>query len=514
MPFAFSLYGLPFIQYCSFSRVSGLIVIFAYMLRFPAFLLLVFLLCAGFFSSSCRKDPLDEDSDAQLVFSRDTVRFDTVFTTVGSTYRRFKAYNFSSKSVMVSSIRLAGGANSQFRLNVDGVPGTDFTDIKIRGGDSLWIFAEVTVDPTSQNSPMLITDSVIFVTNGNIQRVLLEAVGQNVYLHYPTFVTTSGVAYSYFNCNEVWTNDKPHLIFGLAIIPSNCTLTMQPGTRVHLHNGGVLAADSNATLIVNGAHGSEVTIQGDRLEQEYSEEPGQWGYIWLSANSVNNSINWAIIRNGTIGILSDSVGSSANPTVNIANTKIRNMSLAGIFGRDTYIRGNNLLVTNCAQYAAALAYGGKYSFTHCTFANYWNIDNRTTPAVIINNWYEDADGNPVRRNLDSANFRNCIIHGDLDNEFEPDSNTTGGYNFRYYVTNTLLKTTINASDPVHFNVPTNGINQLVAFTDFANHDFTLAPGSWARNKGDAILALPYLNDLNNLSRFASGAPDAGAYEGQ
>jgi len=477
---------------------------------FTALLLLLFLL-GGLLTTSCRKDPLDTDSDARLYFSSDTVRFDTVFTTVGSTYRRFKVHNFSSKAVMISSIELAGGANSQFRVNVDGISGIEFSDVKIRGGDSLWIFAEVTVDPTSQNAPLLVSDSIIFFTNGNRQRVILEAVGQDVYLHYPTAISSNGVGYSYFNCNEVWTNDKPHLIFGLAIIPSNCSLTMQPGTRVHLHNGAVLAADSAATLNIQGAFGSEVTIQGDRLEQIYKEEPGQWGYVWLSANSVNNTINWAIIKNGTIGVLADSVGASTNPTVNIANTKIRNMTLAGIFGRDSYIRGNNLLVTNCAQYAAALAYGGTYSFTHCTFADYWNIDNRTTAAVVINNWYEDADGNPQRRDLDSAHFFNCIIQGNVDNELELDSNTAGSYNFRYRFSNCLIKTNLNTSNTNHFQ--SNVIGSNPGFVDISNGDYTLYSTSPAVNLGNPAFSLPYPTDLKNLNRFV-GAPDAGAYETQ
>lgn len=58
----------------------------------------------------CRRDVLDEDPDAALVFSRDTVVFDTVFTTVGSATRNFKVYNFSSKAVRISSIQLAGSA--------------------------------------------------------------------------------------------------------------------------------------------------------------------------------------------------------------------------------------------------------------------------------------------------------------------------------------------------------------------------------------------------------------------
>lgn len=475
--------------------------------------LLAFLLIAALSTTSCRKDPLDTDADAQLVFSRDTVTFDTVFATVGSTFRRFKAYNFSSKSVIISSIRLAGGSNSQFRLNVDGVAGFEFSDVKIRGGDSLWCIAEVTVDPTNQNAPLLITDSVIFVTNGNTQRVVLEAVGQDVYLHYPTAVSSNGVGYSYFNCNEVWTNDKPHLIFGLAIIPSNCSLTMQPGTRVHLHKGAIIAADSAATLNIQGAMGNEVKIQGDRLESDYSEEPGQWGYIWLSSNSVNNVINWAIIKNGTIGVLADSIGASSNPTVNIGNTKIRNMTLAGIYGRDSYIRGSNLEVNNCGQYLAALAYGGTYSFTHCTFGNYWNIDNRTTPSVVINNWYKDAAGNPQRRNLDSANFLNCIIHGSLDNEIDLDSNTaSGAFHFRYLFAGSVLRTTLNTSNTTHFQ--SNSIGGGPSFNDPSNNDFSLNPGSAAIGRGNPAYTLPsYATDLAGHVRSTT-APDAGALEHQ
>lgn len=475
---------------------------------------LFILLVSGLLTNSCRKDPLDTDPTAKLLFSRDTVTFDTVFTTVGSTYRRFKAFNTSSQTVRISSIKLAGGANSQFTLNVDGLPGREFSDVDIRGGDSLWMFAEVNVDPTSQNSPMLILDSILFETNGNRQTIILQAVGQDVYLHYPTNVSSNGVGYSYFNCNDVWTNDKPHLVFGLAIIPQNCSLTMQAGTRVHMHKGAVIAADSNATLQIQGTFGNEVTIQGDRLEMEYREEPGQWGYVWLSANSVNNDVNWAIVKNGTIGFLVDSIGSSPNPTLNIRNTKVRNMTLAGLFGRDSHIRGGNLVVNNCGQYCAALAYGGNYTFTHCTFANYWNIDERNEPAIIVTNWYEDADGNPIRRDLDSAHFFNCIIAGALDNEFEVDSNTANGtFAFNYQVAYSMLRTNLNfGAHPNNFvNIVPNG-NPM--FPHPQDNDFTILAGSPAINLGNPLYSASFPFDIVNFNRFTSGNPDAGALEHQ
>src|ERR1041385_8853015 len=296
--------------------------------------------------TGCRKDPLDNDPDAQLLFSSDTIVFDTVFTTVGSATRQFKIYNTSSKAVNISSISLAGGNASNFHLNIDGSPVSSTENVLLRGGDSMYVFVDVDVDPNNSNSPLMIEDSVLFVTNGNHQRVILNAVGQDAYFHY----------YETLNCNEVWTNDKPHVIYGYAIIPSCCDLTMNPGTKVYLHHNAVLAADSCATLKVLGAHGNPVTFQGDRLEHDYAEEPGQWGYIWLSSLSKDNVIDWAEIKNGTIGILSDSSGASANPTVTITNTKIRNMTMAGIFGRDTWMVGDNISVTNCEQYCVGVAY--------------------------------------------------------------------------------------------------------------------------------------------------------------
>jgi len=276
--------------------------------------------------TGCRKDPINTDSSAKLSFSSDTIVFDTVFTTVGSSTRQFRIYNTSSKSIKISSIRLAGGVHSNFHLNIDGVPAVSQTNIEIRGKDSMYVFVDVDVDPNNSNSPLMIEDSILFETNGNHQHVILNAVGQDAYFHY----------YETLNCNETWTNDKPHVIYGYAIIPKNCTLTILPGTRVYIHHNGVLAADSNSTLKVLGQYGNPATFQGDRLEPDYAEEPGQWGYIWLSQLSKNSVIDWAVIKNGNIGILSDSaLFNSIKPTIRVTNTKISNMTIAGIFGRDS-----------------------------------------------------------------------------------------------------------------------------------------------------------------------------------
>src|SRR5690606_17528212 len=85
-----------------------------------------------------------------------------------------------------------------------------------------------------------------------------------------------------------FTNEKPYVIYGFAAVPSNKTLTVEAGARVHFHaESGIMVAE-NATIKSMGAPSTnrelmenEVIFQGDRLEPRFSEVPGQWGYIRL-----------------------------------------------------------------------------------------------------------------------------------------------------------------------------------------------------------------------------------------
>jgi hypothetical protein len=131
------------------------------------------------FLNSCRKDVFNTDPSFTLSFSRDTVMFDTVFTTQGSAVRRFRVFNTSNKRIKINSVSIAGGEASNFRLNVNGVPGKSFADVVIEPRDSIYIFAAVTIDPTDENNPFVVTDSIWFQINGNQQKVLLMAYGQN-----------------------------------------------------------------------------------------------------------------------------------------------------------------------------------------------------------------------------------------------------------------------------------------------------------------------------------------------
>ena len=179
------------------------------------------LLALGFIIStntSCRKDI--GQSDGALEFSVDTVIFDTVFTTIGSVTRRFMIYNRDSRPVPISSAILAGGNDSKYRINIDGMSGVAFSDIEIPGDDSLFAFVEVTLDPNNQLDPAMVTDSVVFNTNGVQQDVDLVACGWDAHFIYPTNFSPSLGAFSVVNCDTTWTSEKPIVIYGLAAVDS------------------------------------------------------------------------------------------------------------------------------------------------------------------------------------------------------------------------------------------------------------------------------------------------------
>ena len=71
-------------------------------------------------------------------FSQDTLLFDTVFTSIGSTIKFVKVYNHQDQPVL-AHVYLEPG-QSFFRLNIDGTAGNDLKDVRIEGQDSIYIF--------------------------------------------------------------------------------------------------------------------------------------------------------------------------------------------------------------------------------------------------------------------------------------------------------------------------------------------------------------------------------------
>lgn len=452
------------------------------------------MLIASGLVSSCKKDK-GFDNTAKITFSNDTLIFDTVFTTVGSVTKHFKVYNTSLTRTKIDQIYLGGGTSSPFRINVDGISGSNHTSIEIPGRDSLFIFVEVTLNVNGGTFPLIIEDSVVFVSGNKSQVVKLVVWGQDAYFHTSELV------------DGTWQNDKPHVVYGAVAVgypglDSNTMLTIPAGTNVHFHKNSSLIV-YKSTLRVEGTEGNEVVFTGDRLDPYYRDLPGQWSGIYMLMSN-NSIIEHAIIKHATTAVRCDTVFTLGIPALTVRNTEIFNNTFAGIIGLGSHIISENCLLADAGFYCAYLGWGGTYDFNHTTIANYYAFSSRNTPSFVLNNWYESNAGNVVR-DLTNVRIRNSIVYGSLEEEFAIDTLTQGLKDFR--VENVLIKSLKTAISNTAF-YQSLWKNDQPGFKEISEKNYTLSSSAFSIGKANALTSLPF--DINNHPR--DGQPDLGCYE--
>lgn len=460
--------------------------------------------------TSCRKPiHFSDDESLKVSFSTDTVTFDTVFTTIGSSTRQLMVFNNNNENLKITSIRLEGGNQSQFSINVDGQSGYNFSDLEIYSKDSIYIFVRVTVNPNDLNSPFFVEDKLVFETNNNIQSVSLTAYGQNAnYIiadkeikGFPKFKIIAD------SLQEVrWTAERPYVVYGYALINSYGTLVIEPGTQVHFHDGSGLWAYSEGQLRVEGTPENPVVFQGDRLEDFYANEPGQWDRIWLmeAREGHGHSIENAIIKNGFIGIQAQCFEKANKALLNIHNTVIDNHTGIGLYTNLYHIMATNFVISNCGNYAAALTGGGQYIFEQGTIANYWKKSTRTTPSLFFNNAYQNSsDGNLYALDF-YCEMNNCIMYGNQEEEF--DTEFYAGRDTIYTFNNSILRTKRN--NDINYNECLFNVNPKFVNREYNYHLDTLSPAIGLGNPKYSTGLLQY--DLDGVARGDN--PDAGAYQ--
>ena len=482
-----------------------------------------------FILSACQRDEqFITDGDVRLEFSVDTLRFDTVFTELGSATQILKVYNSYDQSVRIERIRLSGDGNSKFRINVDGVAGNEQEAIRILPQDSIYVFAEVTIDPDDDLSvsPFIINEELVFETNGNEQRVVLEAFGQNANYLPGRFSRDSIVI---FTGDFVFDDPKPYVIYGVVgvqdgtwTIPAGADIYVHggvvarefaPGEGLSIYNSGLILILENGRLVVEGTREEPVRIRTDRLEPAFEELPNQWAGIRIF--STGNQIEHAIIQNGQVGIFVDSAAD-----LTLKNSVIKHTGGPGLVGVHAEIEGENLLVFDNGARALQLAHGGTYSFDYCTFASY-GVD---APAASFNNYacYDPPFCNEFDLNAIEARFSNSILFGSRRDELVLDDGTppeVDPTDFELRFENTVLRldelldATKAGSYPDFFERfcenCVNGNGQDPLFTAPSDFDYSLDTLSIAQ--GIATFRPELEVDLIGTPRDAD-TPDAGALE--
>lgn len=452
------------------------------------------ILLASCFFISCKKDSFITSADARLSTSVDSLKFDTVFTTTGSITKSFKIFNNNEQKLLLSKIKLGGGATSAFKMNVNGIATTELNNMEVAANDSIYVFVTVTVNPTAANLPFIISDSVLIDFNGRNAKVNLEAYGQNA-----VFIR-NGLIIS----NVSFTNTLPYVILGGLQVANTGSLTINAGTKIYCHADAPLIIDG--TLLCNGTKLQPIVFAGDRLDDPYNGFPASWPGIYFRNTSKDNVLQFTNVKNAyqAVVVLQPSV--NANPKLILRQCIIDNSLDAGLLCTNTNIVAENCLISNCGRNVET-NFGGTYSFTHCSIAAYSNsyvLHKR--PAIYLTDENDANQNSPL-----NALLRNCIFYGDagfVENEIVTKKT---GTTFNVNIDHCLYRAVADPSNTI-INVSIKNIDPSFDSVDNSRriYDFRITKNATAAgiNKG-VITSL--LKDLDDKNRNV-GLPDIGAYE--
>lgn len=477
-----------------------------YNLRAFAQLKFILLFFVALTISSCQDDIITTDTNKTIQFSTDTLSFDTVFTSYGSTTEKIMLYNRHKKAINISSISLAKGSNSIFRINVDGAVNSQsaFSNIVIGARDSMFVFVEVTVNPHNSNAALIMQDSIVIVSNGNTKSILLEAIGQDVILFDNKTILN----------DTTLTDNKPYLVYGDLRVDSAKTLTLLPGCKIYFHNNANLIVEGN--LIANGTFEQPIMLRGDRLDDlkfidpvPYNYVAGQWGGVYLLWNHGKHSLRHVNINSAHIGLYLKNDDRSQLPDLEITNCRLHNFIYYGLAVQNGNVKVSNSEISNTGGYSVYLS-GGKHEFLQTTIANFYNANRfepssrDKSPALMIMSL-----GRTARM---ESTFKNCIITGGLKNElsivsrFLDQIKTDFDHNYIRRDENYVLSQFKNSTwhedkDTVLF------VSQRYDNKKNMYFNFTPDSTSTLRGKADIEIAKQFPLDLNGNNRLTDGEPD-------
>ncbi len=446
----------------------------------------IILICVAW-GTSCTPDAEEVITEGikPLTFSTDTVLFDTVFTSVGSITKRLYVRNPNDNAIDINNIFLAGARGSSYTIIVNGVTGENFEKQRLLGRDSLLVLVKVNIDPQDKSLPFLVKDSIVFSTNDLQQDIKLVAYGQDA-----NFLGNVILA-----CNTVWDSSEPYVITDRILVDTLCTLTIKKGVKIF--------ADKSATILVKGTLKVEgeldypVLFRNARLDIENAV--GQWGGIAFLEGSVDNEIDFAVIRNAVIGVLLNTIDNDTIPELVLTNTIIENMSSAGIFSLGSDILGKNVLIDNCVQYLVANLGGGCVTYEQCTFDNSSALFFRQNASMAFTDSYTNEENSFSLDGDLKVTLSNSIVWGQMNEELFFDN--TGGNELSIFISHSILKT------EQAFDINNNILNLDPKFMDVRDFNFRLDTLSPAKDKGQELMII---NDLEGNLR--DNLPDIGAYE--
>jgi hypothetical protein len=383
-------------------------------------------------------DTFTTSRSAKLTFTNDTVRLDTVFSTIGSSTYSFWVYNQAGDGIRISSIRLRQGNQTGFRVNVDGTYldnslGSIATDLEVRKDDSIRVFVELTAPKNMQETAQQVDDDLVFL--------LESGVSQQVHL---TGFAWDALLLKDLNIRKdtLIATKKPVIVYGGITVDSAATLTIR-NTTLYFHD--------QAGLDVYGRlRCDSVLMRGDRLDHlfdylPYDRVSGQWRGVRFHPSSYKNELKATEIRNAEQGVLCDSANYIENrQRLYMERCVVHNCKGPGLKAVNANVGLLKCQFTNTLNDCVCI-YGGLAIIDACTIAQFYPFDANRGNALFFTNRYNKTDIPII-----ALQCSNSIITGYADDELMGKA-VTENVGFVYSFVNCLLRTPEVKDDTVSFS---------------------------------------------------------------
>ncbi len=471
--------------------------------------------------TSCLDEDYTTSAADAVTFSRDTVAFDTIISGIPTGTYQLTAYNRSDKALRIARVGLGLGAESPFKVVVDGTSLTagEAGGFEIGARDSLIVFLMANTPATDNDEPVAVTDKLTFLTEaGASSEVVLTASGQAV-----TTLTGRRIT-----ADTTLGGRRPYRVTDSLVVAPGATLTLAAGTRFYFSPKAQLIVHGTLHIAGSGPDDTQrVTLRGDRMGnmfagQAYDRIPGQWGGVVFTGNSYDSTIDYADIHSSTSGVRVDSGDVSRSKLV-IRNSMIHNTTLNGLSIRGAQVSVGNSQITNAGGDCVHIR-GGRTQLVHCTLARFFVFSGGNGHALDFANY----DGK-VRLPLEELTVVNSIVTGYQDDELmgsqNPDYKTDAyAYAFSHCLLTTPEPSEANAAlTNCIYDVENDLVDEegkpIVRERNFLplpdlkhlTFSFALNPRSRAVGTADAtVTSATFPNDLLGTPRGT--APDMGCYQ--
>ena len=478
--------------------------------------LFIYILTIASIVACSDNDSFSTSSNNVLTFGVDTLKMDTVFSSIPSRTYSFWVYNNSSDGIRISSVRLQRGNQTGFKVNVDGTyldntMGSMATDFEVRKGDSLRVFVELTSGTNGENVPKEVSDNLVFSLESGVQQsVVLQSWAWDAILCDSIIVRR----------DTIISNDKPIVIRNGIRVDSAATLTIYAPAKLYFSsNAGI---DVYGRLVI-WSNGEDVVMRGDRLDHMFDYLPydrvsGQWRGIHIHPSSTGNDITGLDLHSSNYGIVVDSAAyDSTCYRLDLKYSSVYNCNGPGVRTTNANIRIANTLIANTLGDCLAV-YGGSAAVIYSTLAQYYYFSGSRGVAARFTNYSGKYDI-PLRQFY----CVNSIITGYSADEIMGEVKDTT-VAFGYVFENSIIRTPAPVYESVEDSViqskvykniiwesPTDTVQgvqhfRLIDETNIA-YDFHLDSVSTARGRA---VALPILDDRDRIAR--GDAPDIGCYQ--